>query len=271
MSAVETHVPKLTREPIRSKSEWRTLLEMVPAGSDLLSLKQVAHQGVELLFNATNSARYRSVLSTAEARLRDNGVALLITEHRDAPRLVEPEDLTRAQRRWIGQVALQLYFTQLFHSDSAVIDLWPSRLGIDAAGDGIWNPRPIYLRWDPSFLSAVRDMYAGVFLGDDQRFGYGIEQLGLGSASELLRRHLGKDDQRCVHFRVSTLQSTLRDMSAARTNRDEAPHRNFIAFGLCLASLHALLESLGLAFDVRQAFMRAHRGKPQSGLLMGTS
>jgi hypothetical protein len=264
MSAFETHVPKLTRDPLRSRSEWRTVIDMVPAGFDLLSLKQVAHQGLDFFSNATDSTRYRSVLSTAEATLRHNGIPILITEHRGARQLLEPEDLKRSQRRWIGQVALQLYFTQLYYSDSAVVDLWPSRLGIDAAGDGIWNPRPIYLRWDPCFLSALRDLYAGFFLGDDQRFRCGIKQLGLGSASELILQHLGEDDQRCVRFRIATLQSMLREISAARTNQDGALHRNFIAFGFYVASLHALLESLGLAFDVRRAFMRAHRGKPES-------
>lgn len=271
MSAFETHVPKLTHDPIRSNREWGTLLELVPAGFDLLSPKQVAHQGLELFSNATSSKRYSSVLSATQARLRDNGIPVLITEHRGERRLLAHEDLKRSQRRWLGQVALELYFTQLFHSDTAVIDLWPSRLGIDAAGDGIWNPRPIYLRWDPRFLSALRDMYAGFFLGDDQRFGYGIKQLGLGSAGERLLQYLGEDNQRCVRFRVATLQSTLREISAARTNEDGALHRNFIAFGVYVASLHELLESLELAFDVRSAFMRAHRRQPDSDVLIGRS
>jgi len=271
MSAFEIHVPTLTRDTIRSKSEWGTLMDLAYAGFDLLSPKQVAHQGLDFFSNATNSQRYSSILSTTQARLRDSGVPILITEHGGARRLLPVADLKRSQRRWLGQVALQLYFMQLFHSHSAVIDLWPSRLGIDAAGDGIWNPRPIYLRWDPRFLSALRDMYAGFFLGDDERCGYGIKQLGLGSAGERLLQHLGEDNQRGVRFSVAKLQSTLRDVSAARTKEDGTLHRNFIAFGVYVASLCALLESLELSFDVRGAFMRSYRRQPESDVLIGGS
>jgi hypothetical protein len=41
--------------------------------------------------------------------------------------------------------------------------------------------------------------------------------LGLGSAGGRLLQHLGGDNQRGVRFSVAKLQSTLREISAART------------------------------------------------------
>jgi len=200
-----------------------------------------------------------SVLTGAQADLRAVSVPILANQRRAHRQIVPPGDLKRPKRRWLGQLALELYFTQLFRSDSAVLDLSTSRLGVNDAGDAVWCPRPLYVQWDPAFLRGVRDLYAGFFLGDDQRFDFGIKQLGLGSAGGRLLQHLGEDNQRGVRFSVAHLQSTLREISAARTEEDGALHQNTIAFGLYVAFLHEFLESLELAFDVRSAFMRTHR------------
>lgn len=259
MSSFETHVSKLLSVPTSPKSEWSTLLDLVPSGFDLLSAKQVAHQSLELLANATNSTRYADVLSKTQAALRSARIPILVEEKRGARPLLPHSVLKRTQRRWLGQLILQLYFTQLFQGDTAVIDLWPSRLGVDAAGDAIWTPRPIYVHWDPDFVGGLRDVYAGFFLDDEFRFEEGLSQLGLGSAGGLLLRHLGKGNQRGVRFSASHVQSTLREIAGLRLSKPGALHRNFVAFGLYLSSLHALLEQLDCTLDVRSAFFRSYR------------
>lgn len=259
MSSYETHVSTITQASTRPKSEWSTLLDLVPAGFDLLYPKQVARQALELLSNAANIRRYASVLGSTQATLRSARIPILVEENRGARPLVPSADLKRTQRRWLGQVILQLYFGQLFQSDTAVIDLWPSRLGIDAAGDAIWHPRSIYVRWDSNFVAALRDVYAGFFLDDKAQFEEGLSQLGLGSAGGLLLRHLGQGNQRGVRFSSSHLQSTLQEISELRLSQPGGLHRNFVAFGLYLASLHELLESLDCTLDVRSAFMRSYR------------
>jgi len=233
--------------------------------------RDIGDQTLDLISNGTNNTRFTSVLTRAQADLRAARVPLLVNRHRAHRQLVPPLELKRPRRRWLGQLALELYFTQLFRSDSAILDLSPSRLGVGDAGDAVWCPRPLYVHWDPDFLQGVRDLYAGFFLGDDQRLAYGIQQLGLGSAGGRLLQHLGGDNQRGVRFSVAKLQSTLREISAARTKEDGTLHRNTIAFGLYVASLHELLESLELAFDVRSAFMRTHRGQLASDALVGKS
>ncbi len=259
MSSYDTQISRIIGGSTRPTSEWSALLDLVPAGFDLLSTKQVAHQALELLSNAANTKRYTSVLGSTQAALRYARIPVLVEHDRGERPLVPYADLKRTQRRWLGQVILQLYFAQLFHGDTAVIDLWPSRLGIDAAGDAIWNPRPIYVRWDSTFVAALRDVYAGFFLDDSERFEEGLSRLGLGSAGGLLLRHLGQGNQRGVRFSSAHLQSTLREISELRLGQPGGLHRNFVAFGLYLASLHELLESLDCTLDVRSAFMRSYR------------
>ncbi len=258
MAAYETSLFNLTSAPFRSRIEWSTVLGLVPAGFDLFSRKQLAAQALELLSNVVHTKRHLSVLGRTQALLRDCCIPILVDAGRAEQRLLPSEDLKRSQRRWLGQIALELYFTQLLRGDTALIDLWPSRLGVDADGDAVWNPRPLYLKWDRRFLSPLRDVYAGFFLEDEARFERGLGELGLGPAGGLLLRHLGEGNQRAVRFSSSQLQSTLSELSTHTETQAAGLHRNFAAFGLYLAGLHELLESLDLAFDVRSAFIRSY-------------
>ena len=271
MSTNELHFGRVTRLPKPPRSEWKSILSLAPSALAMFPARDIGRETIDLISNGTNTRRFKSVLSRAQADLRAARVPVLVNQHRAHRPIVPTLDLTRPRRRWLGQLALELYFTQLFRSDSAILDLSPSRFGVDDAGDAVWCPRPLYVQWEPDFLRGVRDLYAGFFLGDDQRFGFGIKQLGLGSAGGRLLQHLGGDNQRGVRFSVAKLQSALREISAARTKEDGTLHRNTIAFGLYVASLHELLESLDLAFDARSAFMRTHRRQLASDALIGKS
>jgi len=104
----------------------------------------------------------------------------------------------------------------------------------------------------------LRNVYAGFFLEQPERLDTGLCGLGLGQSGGPLLQHLGEGNQRSVRFDRSNLESTLRAMSVIRRPSDSPLHRNFIAFGLFVTSLHDLLSSLDLAFDVRRAFMRVY-------------
>lgn len=258
MASYDTPTRSLYLEPARARSEWTALLEMIPAGFDFMSPARVARQGLEMISNASNTSRYLSVLSAAQHTLRQARVPIIVREHNGETALLVSSDLKRTQRRWLGQLTLELYFAQVFRSSTALLDLWPSRIGINNAGDAVWNPRPYYVRWAPNFINPLRDVYAGFFLGDQQRFEGGLEKLGLGSAGGLLLRHLGEGNQRGVRFSSARLQSTLREMSSLPLGGQGRPHRNFAAFALYVGSLHEFLESLDTMLDVRSAFMRSY-------------
>jgi hypothetical protein len=241
----------------RARIDWKSFVDVIPAGLELMSTASIMRQAFELVSNATDARRYAAALGDTQATLRAASVPLLILERRGGHSLISTSSMTQPQRRGLGQLALQLYFAQLFRCEAALIDLWSSRFGIDEAGDAIWAPRPMYVQWEPVFLGAVRDVYAGFFADDNVLFRSGLDRLGLGAAGAVLLRHLGEGNQRSVRFSETGLQSTLRDIVALRSSRQPSLHRNFVAFGLYLASLHELLASLDLAFDVRAAFMQA--------------
>lgn len=231
---------------------------MIPGSFKVIPPRIMVRQGFELMVNANQARRFSSVVTEAQANLRAVGVPVMVREHRGARPVLAASNLTRSKRRWLGQLALELYFSQVFLSDSAILDLWPSRLGVDADRDAVWSPRPLYVQWDPEFLKALRDLYAGFFLGDGERFDDGVRDLGLGSSGPRIFRHLGDGNQRSVRFSSANLRSTLREFSGQRSAKDLQLHPNFVAFGIYVSSLHDLLESLDLCFDVRSAFMRVH-------------
>jgi hypothetical protein len=259
MATNHMHTPRILAFPVQPSTEWNNLVRMAPAALDLISTRTAAHQAFELLANAANGRRFESVMTSMQALLRDTAVPVLIDESKGPPLLVEHDTLSRPQRRWLGQVALELYFTQLFRAEVAILDLWPSHFGVDGTGDAVWSPRPLYIRWDPEFRDGLRNVYAGFFLERKKHLEEGLGQLGLGRSAEPLLAHLGEGNQRSVRFDRSKFDSTLRAMARAHRPEHGTLHRNFIAFGLYLTSLHDLLGSLDLAFDVRSAFMRSYR------------
>jgi hypothetical protein len=254
------HAPGREEALSRLGGEWGDLIEMAPASFDLMSLRGIATQGLQLISKAANPRRFDKVVADMQGRLRAASVPVLIEEHRTTAPLREPSSLTRPRRRWIGQLALEVYFAQLFGGDDAVLDLRPSSFGVDGSGDAVWRPRPIYVRWDPEFIEGIRNVYAGFFIDRAEQLDAGLLALGLGSSAGLLLGHLGDGNQRSVRFSSEQLRSLLRDIAEQR--RSEAPklHANFIPLGLLLAGLHELLEELELAFDVRSAFMRTYPG-----------
>ena len=242
----------------RARGELSSLLEMLPPSLELLSPGLMARQGLELLGNAANPGRFLSVLTSAQSHLREASIPILIQQQREGVELTPVHELSRSLRRWLGQLALELYFTQLFRSEVTMVDLWPSRLGIDETGDAIWTPRPFYLRWDAKFRRGLQDVYAGYFLDDRERLDQGVRALGIGSSANALFKHFGEGDQRSVRFGTKELRHTLSEIAGQRGERSKPLHPNFIGFGLYLVSLHALLETLDLRFDVRAAFKRSY-------------
>jgi hypothetical protein len=260
MPAQQIHAQRLLHPQSGSSGDWTSLLQMVPLTVRLFTPGTLTRHGFTLASNACNSKRFLAVLTATQADLRAANVPVIAKMNREPRDLLRLDDLTRPQRRWLGQVALELYFTQIFRSEAVIVDLWPSRFGVDRFGDAAWYPRPVFARWDSSFVQALRAVYAGFFLGDDQRFHEGLNEMGLGSSAELLLGHLGEGNQRSVRFRSDQLKSTLRAISVVRRSGDDTLHHNFITFGLLLGALHALLESLNLSFNVRSAFMRSYPG-----------
>jgi hypothetical protein len=222
-----------------------------------LPVRALLSQGRALGRNATGGS-VRRVREAVQERLDKAGIAVRIEPHgeSDGIRPDAPPDVRRA----LGQRALEVYFGQLFSGDEALLDLRFANWSLDASdGEPVWGPRPLWVGWEPDFLSGIRDLYGGFFHGDDALYTRGVVRLGLGDAGDLLRAHFGAGDQSAVRFDSAVFQTTFHDVFVRCRDEGVALHPNFLPLGVYLATLYDLLEGLDQAFDVREAFNRATR------------
>jgi hypothetical protein len=161
-----------------------------------------------------------------------------------------------ASARERGEWLLQLYFHQLLVDDRAILDLRAKRFSPVAEGLA-WDPKPLWVRWDPGFLGGLREIYGGFYASDDAAFSRGLERLGIDCARETFLEHFGGGDQRAVRFEMAKLTDTFHRTFVKCREAGAVLHADFVPLGLYLAALYEHLETLGGDFDVRGAWEHA--------------
>lgn len=171
----------------------------------------------------------------------------------------------RPTRRSDGRALIGLYFHQIFRSETAFLDLRRGRFAGSEPDSGVmtWHVSRLWMTWDHAFIGAIRDMYAGFYDGDDDRFEDALERLGLSPASDLFRGHFGGGEQRNVTFDIARFRHTFLEILEHCSEAGTTLHRNFIPFGIYLATLYDHLDDLGGRYDVRDVFERTTRDEPR--------
>jgi hypothetical protein len=237
-------------------TEWSQLADYVsPSFFEVLRAGQILSQVKELVGNARDRAGFESAAGRSAEALSGRGIPVSIQP--DWPGGAEPlapEDAPA--RRELGQRVLETYFGQLAGASSALLDLRAARF-TGSVDEPVWSPQPFWIEWDPGFLSGIRDVYAGFYGDDEERFQAGLSSLDLTPAGEVFREHFGTGDQRAVRFEARHFHATFHEAFVRCREAGVTLHRNFLALGIYLACLYDHLESLGQAFDVRDAYARS--------------
>lgn len=233
--------------------DWTPFLDFVsPSFFDVVPLRGLLGQGRELVANATSREGRVDLESRVAEALRRRGVELELGPGASRSRGLPEGEAARSR----GQRVLELYFTQLFACDGTLLDLRPGSFA-ESAATTHWTPGPYYVRWEPSFLEGLRQVYEGFYGDDDRVFDEGLERLGLQDSKDLFRRHFGGGDARAVRFDRESFVSTFHDVFLRCRDEGVSLHRNFLPLGLYLACLHEHLGQLGGSYDVAEAFARA--------------
>jgi hypothetical protein len=169
----------------------------------------------------------------------------------------EPLNPDPATREKLGERLLVLYFTQLIHRPSAVLDLRPDRFGKGEEGRWSWAPKPLWVTWDADFLPGLRDLYGGFYEKDDGRFQKGLDALGVSVAGDIFQEQFGSGDAHAVRFSVKHFQDVFTRTFVRCRDSGAKLHRNFLPLGLYLACLYTQLERLDLPLDVNRAYHAA--------------
>ncbi len=152
-----------------------------------------------------------------------------------------------------GHVVLALYFGQIFAKGEAVLDLRSSAFHFKS-GKVDWDPKPLYYRWDPDFIDAVRRMYRGFYRDDESAFMSGLRDLDLIHAKDIFREHFGAGSQQSVTFELEHFKRSFQAIFESCKKNKTRLHPDFFALGAYLLCLYEHLEGLKVPLNVREAF-----------------
>lgn len=232
-------------------TEWSLFLDLVsPSFFDVLPPSALRGQAKELISNYVTRPRFLRVREDVASAVEQS--ALPITMRGALPKNRGVEGLSEEKRRERGEAVLRLFFHQLFRLDTPILDLRAQSFATDGERF-VWNPAPLYLKWEPDFLPHARDLYLGLYGGDDARFQRAVRALSLEPAEEILRDHFGPNGGRGFQFSLAHFQKSFHQAFVECRDAGKKLHGNFLPFGLYLACLYEHLEALALPFDVGAA------------------
>lgn len=235
-------------------TSWSHLLDYAsPALFDVIPARALLAQSRELFSNRSDSKRFSQVRERVGAVLQERGIDVQVLHGPrpggEAPLTEHPEQI----RSDIGQRILEIFFTQIFAGQEALLDLRAENFVAAEGGALHWRPGALYIHWQPEFLEGLRELYRGFYLDDDTRFDAGLQQLNMAGSGDALRNLLGRDDPRNTRFDIDSFHENFHELFVSYRDRGVPLHRNFLPLGVSLMCLYSTLDSLGVSLDVRAA------------------
>ncbi|HET6334163.1 MAG TPA: hypothetical protein VFG30_13165 [Polyangiales bacterium] len=223
-----------------------------PAFFDVMPAKSLWNRSRKLLAGTRDREAFRHAVAARATELQRAIPAIeLLPEGKPASK---PSTGSASPETRGAQVA-ELFFHQLFHGDTVLLDLRGT--SFTPTGDKLlWHPASWLANWTPEFISALRDIYRGFYAHDDQQFRAGLAALSLTHSEDLFRKHFGGGQER-VTFRTVDFIDTFHQVFQRCKQAHVALHPDFLPLGIYLAALYDHLEDLAVAVDVKAAFERA--------------
>jgi len=222
-----------------------------PTFFDVMPAKALWSRGRALLAGTRNHEAFRHAVATRSSELATWLPQIeLVAERKRSSGPIVP-----SAAEWRGASVVELYFHQLFHGSTALLDLRGQ--SFTPAGERlIWHPAPWFTQWSPEFIGPLREIYLGFYRKDDAMFQRGLTALSLQHAGDLFLKHFaaGMVTFRTVDF-VDTFHQVFERCKEARVSL----HPDFLPLGIYLAALYDQMEDLAVAVDVKAAFERATR------------
>jgi hypothetical protein len=239
-------------------TSWSHLIDYAsPALFDVIPTRALLAQSRELLSNRGNKERFAQVREATGALLRERGIDAELVDRTKRAGGRAHADLPLDVRSELGERILKIYFTQVFRSPDALLDLRAEKVATTERGGLFWQPGALYLRWQPDFLEGVRGLYYGFYLRDATRFDAALETLGMADSGDALRNLLGRDDPHNARFNIDEFHASFHELFVSYRVRGVALHRNFLPLGVCLMCLYDTLDGLGTPLNVLAAVEHA--------------
>lgn len=231
-------------------SDWSDVFDLVsPALFRILPAGKIATQASTLARNWMSNKRFRKAKKQCQETLSSSELPITIVDSLDRDRATEDDALS-------GEQVLELYFHQVFHSTTSILDIRHSRFWKTDEGVA-WAPRPYFLEWAPEFQQRLRRVYLSFYAEDSEAFDQAISELGLTGMAGIFRDQFGGQDPTSVSFRLEDFRDSFKTILSKSEELETELHPNFIALGIYLACMYEHLEELGGEYNVAVALERA--------------
>ena len=230
--------------------DWSDVFDLVsPSLFRILPAGKIASQASTLAKNWMSDRRFRKTKARCQETLDASDLPITIEKRVDKKKAGTEDALT-------GEQVLELYFHQIFHSSTAILDLRYARFW--KTEDGVaWAPRPYFLEWAPDFQEKLRRVYLSFYSSDEEAFDQAISDLGLTGMASIFLDQFGGQDPTSVSFRLEDFRDSFKTILSKSEELDTELHPNFIALGIYLACMYEHLEELGGEYNVAVALERA--------------
>jgi hypothetical protein len=226
--------------------EWQKILSFAPTIA-----KQIATgQGIDTLATHLAPIVPKNILLTSD-----------LTHFPDRTSSLRPED---------GSSILSLYFSQFKSTEGVFLDLRPSNFNLSQKGQILWLPNGLWKRPEPSFQNGMVSVYKGYFLDQPELIRSGLIQVGLirdsfsaslvSKVEQMILSNLGGETS-SRKFAVSHFTKNFENLFQFLIKEKIVLSPDFFYLGIQLAGLYIHLETLGGAYNVRQAFLASNACK----------
>lgn len=237
----------------------KDILKLLPQkAAKLVPFTELIKMGSKVASTAVGGESYKKDVLRLRERGAPSGVVVVDTE---VPASSEPLSIHH------GEKILEIYFTQLFRTDSPVhLDLRATFFS--AQRDAlVWRPSPLRYQFSDPFLKSVRELYQGFYADKLEIFDKGLAGLGMIRTSmssgerheirDLLFAHFGEGRTAPVVFSVAKFQKSFDEIFSYFLKNEVPLHPEFALLGANLATLYSNLQNIKAPLDVRSAFVKS--------------
>lgn len=174
---------------------------------------------------------------------------------------LSPEAFTHENRRLIGKKIVELYFHQIFRSNTVFLDIGPD--SFTTTGTSLfWNPRAWSWKPEVNFIQSLRNIYLGYYHSDEEKLSASIIALGLAQSpagvdqmKELFFKHFGDVNDDEVELSLENFRNSFGNMFRYLIENKITLDAQFTYLGFYLFRLYQSLESFNLRLPIKEVFL----------------
>lgn len=235
LKELSKHIPAVLFETV----EWSELASEIPK----ISRRIIQKDGYEELFNS-----YKNQLLVEKICVREM--------------LSGDLELSHA----MGERILTLYFAQVYSDQGVFLDLRSSHFASD---DQFleWHPNGLWVKFDPSFLKGLREVYEGFYLENEELYYKGLLEIGLlredfsiddkKILADIFKKQFGNSLHEDIKFEMDHLNQSMIKMSEFMLNKKLKISKDFLYLGIYLVTMYSTLEKINAKLPVKAIYLKS--------------